>query len=146
MAVLKSLKLGFFRCGQSNISASLLYSWYLSFQGHWVLTALRKIKEVLIWLCKTWHFSLSLNFRGCFYEETPATPSQCPGTFFCHMQSVSISFMGMLGDWINWKCSLFSDENKSCYSCKKTSIHFSLCQVGFSVCRHTEKNILKKPM
>lgn len=38
-------------------------------------TALRKIKEVLIHLCKAWHFSLPLNFRGYFYEEASYTLS-----------------------------------------------------------------------
>lgn len=38
-----------------------------------MLTALRKMKEVLICLCKARHLSLSLNFRGYFYEEASYT-------------------------------------------------------------------------
>lgn len=66
----------------------------LSFQGFWLLTALRKIKEVLICLCKVWHFSLS----GAIFMMKPATPFQRSGCFICQTQATAICVTGMLGD------------------------------------------------
>lgn len=141
MAFLKSLKLGFFRYGQSNISASFLNSWYLSFHSHWVLTALRIKSRRYYYGCARLGISACRWTSGAVFMRKPATPFQCPGTSFCHMQSMSVSFTGTLGDWINWKCSLFSHENKSWYSCKNHQAILFMPSGIFSVQTYT---VLKK--